>query len=78
MSLGVLIDGINVVASDKATYSKKKDEKDDMIASSQSQLLGPKMADIGAFDLTIVGAFSLVTKASIFNSRLEISDGPQI
>lgn len=63
-------------------------KEDDMIAPSQSQLLGPKMADIGAsvawglnhmargvFELSVVGPFSLVTKASIFNCSLEISDG---
>ncbi|KAG6784796.1 hypothetical protein POTOM_010505 [Populus tomentosa] len=74
MSLGVLIDGINVVASDKATYSKKKDKKDDMIASSQSQLLGPKMADTGAsvrgaFDLTIVGGLACYKKPSLDKSN---------
>ncbi|CAK7348845.1 unnamed protein product [Dovyalis caffra] len=64
-------------------------KEDDMIAPSQSQLFGPKIADTGAsvtwglnhmareeaFELSTVGPFSLVTKASIFKCRLEISSG---
>lgn len=66
---------------------RKMTKEDAIIIPSQSQLLGPKMAEKGAsaawglnhmalsgFDLSVLGSFSLVTKASICSCRLEMSE----